>query len=209
MRRLFVFTIIPLVIALMLPTPAMAGGKLKGKTIALDAGHGGADPGAVNSNPANRINESDMTISVVDLLKKKLEADGAKVEMTRTGNDTVGLHERVAAANATGAQILISVHHNSAGPDVNGTETYFTQADDQQLAAALHPRLVQTFGLKDRGIKQMPDFVLTNRPNMPSVITEASFVTNDVEANAWINGDREEQEATALYSGIVDYFAGR
>src|SRR3972149_5910825 len=166
-----------------------------------------ATRGRANSNPAHRLNESDMDISVVNLLKQKLEADGAKVDLTRAGNDTVGLHERVAAANATGAQVLISVHHNSAKPDVNGTETYFTQPDDQQLAAALHPRLIQSVGLKDRGIKQMADFVLTNRPNMPSVITEGSFVTNDVEANAWINGDREEQEAAALYSGIVDYFS--
>ena len=205
MRRIFVFTLIPLLIALALPTMAMAGA-LTGKVIALDAGHGGSDPGAVNINPEHRLNEKDMDISVVNLLKEKLERRGAKVVLTRTGDETVGLHERVARANASGAQILVSVHHNSARPDVNGTETYFTQPDDQPLAAALNGRLVQGLGTNDRGAKHMPDFVLTNRPNMPSTITEGSFVTNDAEAHQWIHGDREEIEAKALYQGLVDYF---
>jgi len=91
-RRLFVFTIIPLVIALMSLMPALAGGKLEGKVIALDAGHGGHDVGAANANPANLLNESDMNISVVNLLKQQLEADGAKVVMTRTDNTFVGLY---------------------------------------------------------------------------------------------------------------------
>jgi len=206
-RRIFVFTLIPLLFALALPMSARAGGKLEGKVIGLDAGHGGHDVGAVNASPANTLNESDMDISVVNLLQQKLEADGARVALTRTGNNFVGLHERVAAANAAGAHILLSVHHNSAGPDVNGTESYYTQADDHPLANAMQARLTRTFGLRDRGVKYVPDFVLTNRPNMPSIITEGSFVTNDSEAGSWLRSNRAEQEATALHDGIIDYFA--
>lgn len=207
MRRLIVFTIIPFAIALILPMSAMAGGKLEGRVVGLDAGHGGHDAGAVNANPANTINESDMDISVVNLLKDKLEADGAKVVLTRTGNNFVGLHERVDAANAAGAQILISVHHNSANQDVNGTESYFTQPNDLPLANAMQARMLESFKLKDRGVKYVPDFVLTNRPNMPSAITEGSFVTNDSEAGSWLRSDRVQQEVTALNKGIIDYFA--
>lgn len=207
MRRLLVFTVISLAVALLLPITALAGAPLDGKKIALDAGHGGADPGAINSNPAHALFEKDMDISVVNLLKEKLEADGARVFLTRTGDETVGLHERVARANSTGADVLISVHHNSANPAVNGTESYFSQADDQKVAVSMQRRLVERFGTKDRGAKHMPDFVLTNRPNMPSVITEASFVTNDEEAKAFRFGDRVQQETGALHQGLIDYFS--
>lgn len=207
MRRFFVFTLISILIALLSPVSAMAGGKLEGRVVALDAGHGGSDVGALNPNPANRLNESDMNISVVNLLKQKLETDGAQVILTRTDNNFIGLHERVAVANAANAQILISVHQNSANPDVNGTESYYTQPDDLPLANSMQARMLQNFKLRDRGVKYISNFVLTNRPNMPSTITEGAFVTNDSEADSWLHSDRAEQQATALYQGTVDYFA--
>lgn len=193
--------LMPLNLAMAQPKP------LAGKTIALDAGHGGYDVGAVNNNPHHRLFEKDMDISVVNLLKEKLEAEGAKVVLTRSGDEYVGLRERVARANASGADILISVHHNSARPGINGTETYFTDANDQRLAAPLQQALVAGLQTADRGIKHSPGFVLTKYPAMPSVITEASFVTQDAEAHAFRHLDRVQQEAEALHQGILAYYS--
>ena len=80
-------------------------------------------------------------------------------------------------------------------------------ADGQKLAAALNGRLVAGLGTQDRGVKQEVSFVLTRVPTMPSVITEASFVTNDEEAKKWTQGDRAAVEADSLYQGINDYFS--
>ncbi len=186
---------------------ASAGAPVQGKVIALDAGHGGSDPGAVNENPENTLYEKDMDRQVVDVLKGKLEQEGAQVIETRPGDTTVGLQERAAQANASGADIMVSVHHNSADPSVNGTETYFANTGDQKLAAALNARLYAGLGTQDRGVKQEVSFVMTRVPQMPSVITEASFVTNDGEAKKFTSGNRAEVEADCLYQGINDYFA--
>ena len=207
MKRLIFFTISLLLPALAAPMTASAAAPLEGKVVALDAGHGGTDPGAVNSNPENPIYEKDQARAVVDILKGKLEQDGAKVIDIRPADETTGLQERAARANAAGADISISVHHNSADPSVNGTETYFADADGQKLAAALNGRLCAGLGTQDRGVKQEVGFVLTRVPTMPSVITEASFVTNDEEAKKFTQGDRAAVEADCLYQGIQDYFS--
>ncbi len=207
MKRLIIFTISLLLPALAAPMVASAATPLEGKVVALDAGHGGTDPGAVNSNPENPIYEKDQDRTVVDILKGKLEQDGAKVVDIRPADETAGLQERAARANAAGADISISVHHNGADPSVNGTETYYADADGQKLAAALNGRLVAGLGTEDRGVKQEAGFALTRVPTMPSVITESSFVTNDEEAKKWTQGDRAAVEADCLYQGIQDYFS--
>lgn len=209
MKRLTVLTItIVAFAAMLLPTTAFAGAPATGKTIALDAGHGGEDPGAVNAKPEHQLFEKDMDRAVADVLKEKLEKDGAKVVMVRPHDETVGLNERAAAINASGANISISLHHNSAAPDVNGTETYFADAADQVLAAAINKKLGEGLGIPNRGVKQETGFVLTRVPTMPSIISEASFVTNDAEAQAFKSGDRVQVESDLLHQGINDYFAG-
>ncbi len=207
MKRLIFFTLTLLLPALAVPMTASAATPGEGKTIALDAGHGGADPGAVNTNPENPVAEKDQNRAVVDILKEKLEGDGATVIDVRPGDETVDLYERPKRANAAGADISVSVHHNSATPSANGTETYFADAGGQKLGAALNSRLLMGLGTPDRGVQQKVGFVLTRLPTMPAVITEGSFVTNDEEAKKWTQGDRAAVEADCLYQGINDYFS--
>jgi N-acetylmuramoyl-L-alanine amidase len=180
---------------------------LDGKVIALDAGHGGADPGAVNAT--HQIYEKDMDRAVTDTLKAKLEKDGAKVVDIRPGDETTSLYERAARTNASGADISICIHHNSAGAAANGSETLFAGAEGQKLASALNSKLYSGLGVPDRGIKQEAGFVMTRMPTMPSVITEASFVSNDAEAAAFKSGGRAEREAESLRQGINKYFSGK
>jgi N-acetylmuramoyl-L-alanine amidase len=210
LKRIITTALLVLLAATILPIQAaFAAGPLDGKTIALDAGHGGTDPGAVNDHPDFGVYEKDMTRAAAEALQKKLEADGAKVAMIRVGDETVSLTERVTRANASGADVLISIHHNSADPAVNGTESFYSQADDKELATAMQKRLVKRLGLTDRGVKHSSGFVLTNRPNMPSTITEASFLTNDKEAHGVKHGDRIERHTKALHEGLRDYFSAK
>jgi N-acetylmuramoyl-L-alanine amidase len=207
-KKFIITAVLVLLAATLLPIQAaFAAGPLEGKTIALDAGHGGTDPGAVNEHPDFGVYEKDMTRAAAESLKKRLEKDGAQVAMVRKGDETLSLQERVVRANASGADVLISIHHNSAGPAVNGTESFYSQADDKQVAEAMQRRLVKRLGLTDRGVKHSSDFVLTNRPNMPSTITEASFLTNDEEAHGVKYGDRIERHTKALHEGLIDYFS--
>jgi len=205
LRQISIFTIILALVFTALPAIASAG-TLDGKIIALDAGHGGADPGAVNMT--NQVYEKDMNRSVTDILKTKLENDGAKVVDIRPGDENTGLYERAARTNASGADISVCIHHNSAGSSANGSETLFANAEDQKLAGALNPSLSSGLGVRDMGTIAEPGFVMTRMPTMPSVITEASFVSNDAEATAFKSGGRAEREAESLHQGIKTYFSG-
>jgi N-acetylmuramoyl-L-alanine amidase len=105
---------------------------LKIKTIVLDAGHGGADPGAVGSAGTM---EKDITLDIAMRLKRKLlEHGGYKVLMTREKDITVSLKERIEAADSASADIFISIHVNSLpGGPKNIIETfYFGMPSDEK-----------------------------------------------------------------------------
>jgi N-acetylmuramoyl-L-alanine amidase len=94
------------------------------KTIVIDPGHGGRDPGAIG---ANGTKEKDITLDVARRLKKKLDAlNRFHVLMTRKTDRTLSLAKRVDFAKSHSADIFISIHVNSLPQkDVNLIETYY------------------------------------------------------------------------------------
>lgn len=107
------------------------------KTIVLDPGHGGKDPGAM----ANNMLEKDIVLKVArelrPILKKELNCD---VILTRDEDISLSLEERTAIANTEEADLFISLHVNAhPSPKTRGTETYFlnlsTNAEAMRVAA--------------------------------------------------------------------------
>jgi len=101
------------------------------KTIVIDPGHGGTDPG--KQNLRLKLDEKDLTLDVGLRLRKLLELLGYRVVMTRTtdkrfsNNPVVDLPLRAEVANKEKADIFISIHFNAVDRDldrVSGTETY-------------------------------------------------------------------------------------
>jgi N-acetylmuramoyl-L-alanine amidase len=155
--------------------PAASG---RSKTVFIDAGHGGIDPGVVGSAGGRQLLEKDATLAVATRLSALLHADGYRVVMARTqdtavtkvsGADSVlgsltasaehrDLLTRAACANAAGASVLISIHFDAfSDPSVGGTETFYDTArpfaaDNKRLAADLQSALVAGLGTSDRGI---------------------------------------------------------
>lgn len=101
---------------------AFAAEPLSGKTIYVDAGHGGDDSGAVG----NGLLEKDVNLDVSNLLNEKLEKEGADTVVTRTGDSFLSLEERVAKASTNGSDLFISIHANSAAPEAAGTRHILT-----------------------------------------------------------------------------------
>lgn len=94
---------------------------LKVKTIMIDPGHGGRDPGAV----AFGIKEKDINLRMSRILGKMLEEKGFRVLYTRTTDVFVPLEERTAMANAQKADLFISIHANAhPNPSTKGFEIY-------------------------------------------------------------------------------------
>lgn len=94
------------------------------KTIVIDPGHGGKDPGAIG---ANGTMEKDITLDVAVRLKKRLRKVGTfDILLTRDSDRTISLAERVEYAKEKKADLFISVHVNSMpNKTVNAIETYY------------------------------------------------------------------------------------
>lgn len=92
------------------------------KTVVIDAGHGGKDPGCHGASS----NESEVVLQIGLELGRIIEEnmEDVKVIYTRQTDEFVELHERAKVANMHGADLFISLHCNAGPPAAAGTETY-------------------------------------------------------------------------------------
>ncbi len=174
------------------------------KTIVIDPGHGGSDPGAIG----NDLLEKDINLSVSLKLKNELTKLGYNVIMIRTADVEVALQDRPIVANNAGADIYVSIHTNAYdSPTAKGIETYshpdFTE--DGILAKAIHSELVKDKSLFtiDRGLKTANFYVLRETA-MPAVLIELGFITNEEDAKILV--ERQDDFAKAIARGIDNYF---
>lgn len=143
----------------------------------VDAGHGGKDSGAVGVN--GRM-EKDDNLRAAKALKTELEYRGHTVKMSRTGDTYPSLNDRADEANAWGADVFISMHRNSFGPDSHGGEVLYgrsASAKSIKLAETVNSKMNKAAGFRDRGAKRQGATVL-ERSKMPAITVEAGFVTN-------------------------------
>lgn len=185
-----------------------AGSPVKDRIIVIDAGHGGKDPGA-SSNGAV---EKEITLKVANVVKNKLQADGAKVIMTRTGDTYPTLEDRVQIALNNYAEIFVSIHVNSATTtSASGTETYYSiegnvnVEEDQLLAKCINSQIVKNANMKDRGIKQA-DFYVIRSMILPSVLVELGFITNPEDRSKLTSSQYINIFGDSIYKGIVEYY---
>ncbi|MCE9634034.1 MAG: N-acetylmuramoyl-L-alanine amidase [Methylophilales bacterium] len=104
-------------------TPETAPKLSRGVVIAIDAGHGGEDPGA---HGANGTNEKDITLAIAKKLKAKIDAvPGMKAVLTRDGDYFIPLHGRVVKARKLEADLFVSIHADAfIRPDARGSSVF-------------------------------------------------------------------------------------
>ncbi len=108
------------------------------KTIVIDAGHGGKDPGCVYSGAKEKEITLSIALKLGKLIKDSLK-DEVKVFYTRMGDSFIELNERSKIANRNNADVFISIHCNHAkNHSAHGTETYVmgTHKDEGNLEVA-------------------------------------------------------------------------
>jgi N-acetylmuramoyl-L-alanine amidase len=179
---------------------------VSGNVICIDAGHGGSDPGAEG---VCGILEKDVNLDVALTLRSYLEDRGAEVVMTRDGDYYVSLDERCTIANNAGADIFVSIHCNSySSSTANGIETYwytYGSSNSERLATEIQQSMVQTFGLRDRGVKQADYYVLKNTA-MPAALSELMFISNPQECSMLSDAGVRDDCASSICSAIEYYF---
>lgn len=190
-------------------------GSYKGKTVFIDPGHGGSDPGAIGQKG---LKEKDVTLDIAKRVQRLLEAQGAKVIMARTGDWDVDLYNRTKVANSKRADAFVSIHIN-ANPDPanGGTSTYFYNNDgkdqpaarvnsSKRLAAYVQGELLKALGLRNLGTP-VAHFAVLRTANMPSILAEVAFISNAREEGLLRTDDFKNKAAEAIVRGIGLYFA--
>jgi N-acetylmuramoyl-L-alanine amidase len=174
--------------------------------IALDAGHGGVDPGAT----AGDIYEKTITEKIVaDLAARFAELPDVEPLLTRVGDETISNPDRVQRAEEAGAVLYLSVHTNaSSHPHAHGVEAWVDKTrslDDLSfvLADAVLDELVVATGARDRGIRSADLYL--HRASMPAASIEVGFLSNPEERAKLLDPAYQERIVDALYAGLLRY----
>jgi N-acetylmuramoyl-L-alanine amidase len=142
------------------------------KTIMIDAGHGGNDPGA----QAAGITEKNFTLAMARRVGALLQKEGFTVLYTRTNDKYIPLQDRPDMANAKKADLFISIHVNAnPKPGIRGLETYYLDEAKTQDAATVAAR---ENGVSVRNISDL-QFILTDLM-LNSKVKESRHLANCV-----------------------------
>lgn len=107
----------------------------RNKTVVIDAGHGGHDPGTIGRSG---LREKSVNLDVANRLCKLLRNEGVKVIMTRSTDRFIPLEERAKIANRAGADIFLSIHSNANSKrNLNGFEVYYVSGEVSDYTRAL------------------------------------------------------------------------
>ncbi|MFC7060739.1 N-acetylmuramoyl-L-alanine amidase [Halobacillus seohaensis] len=185
------------------PTP-VSSGSFKGKTIVVDAGHGGFDPGAIGRSGTY---EKTLTLQTAQKLKSTLEKNGANVVMTRSNDSYLSLSARTSLSNSSKGDVFISLHYNSSPPSIkaSGMNTYFHSSNTRSLASNIQSAATQATGQRDRGIKKGNFHVIRNN-NKPSVLIELGFISNLNEEKIVKEASYQKKVSHGITNGLVQYF---
>lgn len=168
--------------------------------VVLDAGHGGANPGAVYNGRQEKTDALNLTLAV----GKILEENGVDVYYTRTTDVYESPSQKAAEGNQAGADYFVSIHRNSS-PYPNqytGVETlvYNRYSAAAKLAYNINRRLEQ-LGFVNQGVNERTNLVVLNKTQMPAVLVEVGFINTDAD-NALFD-DRFYEIARAIADGIL------
>lgn len=169
--------------------------------IALDAGHGGSDPGAVYKGRQEKEDTLDLTLAVGDILKK----NGIDVYYTRTTDEYETPFKKATDANNSGADLFVSIHRNSSeNPNqYSGIETlvYSDTGLKAEVARNINNQL-EDAGFKNLGVDERKNLVVLKRTKMPAVLVEAGFINNDKDN--YLFDEEFDSIAQAIADGILE-----
>ncbi len=185
----------------------------RSKIIVIDAGHGGEDPGARRKEPP-RLIEKNLTLYTANCAAVRLKSLGYRVIMTRTGDYTVPLFDRVRFADRGHGDIFVSIHYNSCPKSqVQGIEVYFFKnrlSDKRQIASELLGKclldnVVRATKSPARGVRH-GNFCVIRETKMPAVLVECGYITSPQEAVRLSKKRYLQRVALGIASGIDSYF---
>jgi N-acetylmuramoyl-L-alanine amidase len=200
---------------------------IKVRTICLDPGHGGNDPGyQVGAN-----DEKKYTLLLAEETRAELKAAGFNVVLTRTTDVKIPLEDRSAIARKKGADLFISLHFNAsetARNEVEGTEIFCctpagatstnargegdtrwvvgNRYDERNmlLAYEMQKSYANSLDVEDRGVKRAR-FQVLRESSVPSILIEGGFLSHPTEGKKITDPAYRKQMAHAIVQGVLAY----
>ncbi len=178
---------------------------LKGKTIVVDAGHGGSNIGA--KGVTTGILEKDYTLLFAKALEKSLKEKGARVLMVRDKDTTIDNKDRVLWAIAQNPDLFISIHLNSSGrPTVRGTSTYYKHVAYSTLSQSILRQLLEIDDLLEFGHVGSFNFQPVQPTGYPSCLVEVAFLSSPEDEKMILSPDFHRKIAKQVRQGVADWF---
>ncbi len=191
------------------------------KVIAIDAGHGGIDPGAVGKQGKM---EDDINLDIVLKLRKLIEQNGGIVILTRdedTGLYTENsptirakknedLRNRRILINESEPDVFLSIHLNSfPQSQYYGAQAFYKKGceESKKLALLIQEELRNVLDKNNKRVPQPRDSVyLIREVTVPSVLIECGFMSNPQEEKLLNDPKYQEKIAWSIYIGMIRYF---
>jgi N-acetylmuramoyl-L-alanine amidase len=186
-------------------------------TVAIDAGHGGFDPGKIGIN--NTL-EKDINLSIAIKLKDLLEQNDIRVIMTREDDECLcnksdrnkkqtDMKNRVDIINSSGAEFAISIHQNSFTQESSrGAQVFYYEKSEEgkEIAETLQERIKLTLNDGNHRLARAnSNYYLLRNTNCPLVIVECGFLTNREEVKLLNDEDYQDKVAWAIHLGVLEY----
>ena len=186
---------------------------LFGKTITIDIGHGGKDPGTV----VNNILEKDINLKIGKYLEKELIKKGANVILTRNGDYDLSspnsyrrkksdFDNRIKIINNSSASMYVSIHLNYLEQaSYYGPQVFYNNITNNNKKIANNMQNILNKKLKtNRKVKLIPeDTYMYSRLNVPGVLVECGFLSNYNEKTKLMSKEYQQKIAKYISEGIV------
>ena len=197
--------------------------KKSNKVVYIDAGHDyGGDRGAVRVINGVTYDETTLNIEVAEYLRTELINRGYEVIMARrmgerptSSNYRENLWNRINAANNANADFYISIHQNtSTTTSANGVEAYYSSVKPDSLndityklntskvvAESISSGIASALSMTNRGVKD-DEFMVVKYTNMPAVLVECGFISNENEAKKISDSSNQKKIASIIADSI-------
>lgn len=165
------------------------------------------DSGAVS--PRTGRCEADIASRIGGMVENYLLNAGCEVRLLQSDNLNGETPDRPCVcyeANSWPSNVFVSIHCNSAESDLaRGTETlcYSAGGRGEKLARCIQKQIVDSIGTVDRGVKVRDDLIVLKRTNMPAVLVELAFLSNEDDEKLLVT--KFDEFARAVARGITDY----
>ena len=176
---------------------------LKGLKIGLDAGHGGALPGAISTTG---LKESEVNLSIVKEIEKLLRKKGATVVLSRSDDSNLSMLQRKKVFRDADIDLMVSIHNNAGGSPLvpMGTSTYYKHVTNRELAATLLKHMLE-LNVPRYGLTGNFNFSLNAPTEYPNALVECLFMSSLPDEEMLADPATHRLIAEKVVAGLEEY----